>query len=125
MAEIALIDDDPVEAMVLEGLLSHGAGRHVLTAFTSVEAFARLHHPGFDLVLLDRRVPPHQGFQSSLDVLKDSPYRGPLVLITAAVTPVPALSGDFRLHGPIDKSALLTPEALDQLIQRVLGDAHL
>ena len=120
MARIALIDDDPVEALVLEGLLDHVGAGHALSRFASVEAFADTADTAFDLVLLDRRVPPHQAFALGLSALARSSYRGPVVLITAGFCQEGTLDWPGPLHGPVDKGDLLTPERLTGLIERVL-----
>lgn len=119
MAQIALIDDDPVETLVLEGLLEHAGGDHAITAYTSVEAF--IAGSGvFDLVLLDRRVPPHQTFESSLAAMADSAYRGPVVMVTAGGWDEAGMQWRGGLEGPINKAELLTPEALSRLIEASL-----
>jgi FixJ family two-component response regulator len=120
MARIVLIDDDPVEALVIGGLLEHADAGHVFESFTSVEAFTASAPGGAELVLLDRRIPPHQSFQSSLDALAASAHQGPVVLITAGPCEETDLSWRGGVHGPIDKSQLLTPQALGNLITKVL-----
>lgn len=121
MARLALIDDDPVEAMVLEGLLEHVEGDHRLVRFASVESFVSTARDDIDLVLLDRRVPPHNAFASGLAALAGASYRGPVVLITAGAREDGALQWPGPLHGPVDKGDLLTPERLAHLITRTLG----
>ncbi len=121
MAHIALIDDDPVEAMVIGGLLEHVDPAHRLERFASVQAFVERETADFDLVLLDRRVPPHQTFASSLEALASSAYGGPVVMLTASAETEIALSWRGGLHGPVDKGRLLTPDAVARLINRVLG----
>jgi len=120
MAHLALIDDDPVEAMVIGGLLDHVDPGHTLQSFASVDAFVEHGSGDFDLVLLDRRVPPHQDFATSLSALTRSAYSGPMVLITAGAQQETGLDWPGGLHGPIDKGDLLTPEALQRLLTRVL-----
>ncbi len=121
MARLALIDDDPVEAMVLEGLLEHVPGEHSLIRFASLERFVSEGGDDVDLVLLDRRVPPHDAFASGLAALARASYRGPVVLITAGASEEGALQWPGPLFGPVDKGALLTPERLADLIARTLG----
>lgn len=121
MIHIVLIDDDPVEAMVIGGLLEHAGGAFAFESFTSVEAFSASRSGGADLVLLDRRIPPHQSFGSSLSELESSDHQGPVVLITAGPCDETGLNWRGGLHGPIDKSTLLTPDALADLVERVRG----
>lgn len=117
MARIALIDDDPVEALILRSLLEHSGSDHVLEHFTSVEAFADA--PQADLVILDRRMPPWGCFADTLPVIEASGYRGPVMLITAAPEGVSASSQVLRLIGPVPKSDLLEPAA----VARAIGEA--
>lgn len=121
MALIALIDDDPVEALVIEGLLEHTDTGHAVSNFTTVEAFVDASGAAPDLVLLDRRIPPHQSFKSSLDALSGSAFNGPVVLVTAGPADETELSWRGALHGPVNKAELLTPEALEDLLNAVLG----
>lgn len=122
MAQITLIDDDPTEAMVLEGMLEHIDGQHRLVHLTRVEDFETAGAaPGADLVLLDRRIPPHEAFDTSLPVLAASGYRGPVVLMSAAEFPAPTEPHGLNIAGAVSKSQLLTPQAVEALIQRILG----
>ena len=121
MADITLIDDDLTEALVLGGLLDHIAGGHRLTHVTRVEDFDP-NQPGApaDLVLLDRRVPPHNGFETSLPVLAASGYDGPVVLVSATGVTLPEKHFGLRLLAAVSKADLLTPEAVEALLQRSL-----
>ncbi len=120
MANIALIDDDPTEALVLEGMLAHGDGHHEMTHFGALEDF-----PGypdnarFDLVLLDRRIPPHVDFDTSLEFLAKIGFAGAIVPISASDMDAPEAAG-LEVKPPVLKSELLTPEAVTHLINRVL-----
>ncbi len=119
MARIALIDDDPVEALILRSLLEHASAGHAMTHFTSVEAFADA--PGADLVILDRRVPPHECFSQTLPLIEASGWRGPVLLITAAPEGVTAASQVLKLIGPVSKSDLLEPAAVARAIDEALA----
>ena len=122
MARIALIDDDPVEALILRSLLEHAGAQHVLAHFTSVEAFAGEAGPAqADLVILDRRVPPWGRFSETLPVIEASGWRGPVLLITAAPEGVTASSDALTLIGPVSKSDLLEPEAVARAIRDALA----
>jgi DNA-binding NtrC family response regulator len=121
MARIALIDDDLTEAMVIGGLLEHTTQVHSLQHFVSIDAFLKgPDGEAFDLVLLDRRIPPHASFASSLASLRDGPYRGPIALISAGSCDETGLAGPGPLYGPLDKGDLLTPQALEMLISKAL-----
>lgn len=121
MASIALIDDDPTEALVISGLLEHGAAGHTMSHYPTVEGFAAEPDAArFDLVLLDRRVPPHQSFRDSLAALSDSAYLGPVALISASPCVEAGLVAPGPIIGPINKADLLTPDALERLVDRAL-----
>ena len=77
MARIALIDDDATEAMILEDMLEHGGAGHTLIHASSIAGFAA---EGFsaDLVLLDRRLPPHESFKEGVAALAATGWRGPV-----------------------------------------------
>ena len=117
MARIALIDDDPVEALILRSLLEHSGSQHMLAHVTTVEAFAEA--PEADLVILDRRIPPWGCFSETLPLIEASGWRGPVMLITAAPEGVTAASQVLKLIGPVSKSDLLEPAA----VARAIGDA--
>jgi len=117
VARIALIDDDPVEALILRSLLEHSGSEHTLAHVATVEAFAAA--PQADLVILDRRIPPWGCFSETLPLIEASGWRGPVLLITAAPEGVSASSDILRLIGPVSKSDLLEPEA----VARAIGEA--
>lgn len=121
MARIALIDDDPTEAMILEGMLEYAGADHEMTHATSLAGFAA-EAGAFDLVLLDRRLPPYEDFSESLPALAQTGWRGPVVLITAfSDAPAPDAPDGLTLIGPVNKGDLLSPEAVSALITRALS----
>lgn len=120
MANIALIDDDPTEVMVLEGMLMHSPNGHSLTAFSRVEDFPSApDNQVFDFLLLDRRIPPHADFETSLPVLAKAGFAGPIVPISAGYMEAIGLE-PLNVLEPVEKSRLLTPEAVDALIALVI-----
>ena len=120
MADILLIDDDPTEAMIMEGMLEHGGSGHALRHVRSLSDYAA-DTPTADLAFLDRRVPPHDSFAEGVAALAGAGWRGPVVLISAYTDePAPAAPAGVRLIGPIDKAALLTPEGLEAVIADAL-----
>lgn len=122
MAQIMLIDDDPTEALVLKGMLDHVPGDHQLIHIMRVEDFDLAGAAsGADLVLLDRRIPPHETFDTSLPILAASGYRGPVVLMSASEFPAPAEQHGLNIAALVSKSQLLTPQAVEALLQQSLG----
>jgi len=121
MAVIALIDDDATEAMILGEMLKHGQDGHTLVHARSLAAFGAA-MPDADLVLLDRRLPPHDSFAVGVPVLAATGWRGPVVLISAYTdeAPPPAPAG-MSLFGPVSKSDLLSPEAIEAVLARALS----
>ncbi|MFP4519713.1 MAG: hypothetical protein ACLFQ5_09670 [Oceanicaulis sp.] len=121
MARIALIDDDATEAMILEGMLEHGGDGHALVHLSCVAALQAVQEP-VDLVLLDRRLPPHETFAEGVAALARTGWRGPVVLITAySDEAAPSAPEGLALIGPVDKADLLSPEAVSALVARALG----
>lgn len=111
---------------MVSGLLDHVAAGHTLTHFMTVEAFMTAPDADqYDLVLLDRRIAPHQTFSESLAVLADGPYAGPIVLMSAGPSDELRLSSRSPLTGPVDKADLLTPKALERLVETALASRRL
>lgn len=124
MAQIALIDDDMTEAVLLDALLSHTGRSDQLTHFESVNAFlAHNSQRSFDLVMLDRRLPPYRDYRESLSALAQSAYMGPFLLLTAGETrpeELAALPVANQILGPVQKTGLTTPEAVGDAIENAL-----
>lgn len=121
MAVIALIDDDATEAMILGDMLEHGQDGHTLVHARSLAAFAAA-MPAADLVLLDRRVPPHDSFAEGVPALAATGWRGPVVLISAYTEePAPPAPEGVSLFGPVSKSDLLTPESIEAVLASALA----
>lgn len=119
---IALIDDDTTEAMILEGMLEHADGDYALTHFPTVSAFQSTEDPGgFDLVFLDRRIPPFERFEDSLPLLEGTTLAAPVVLISAFADALDAYDGRLRLVGPVPKSDLLDPESVARVVTTTLS----
>ena len=125
MARIALIDDDPTEALIVQGMLDYSGTNHTLAHYRSVEDFAGSEASStFDLVMLDRRIPPHQSFPSSLAVLKACAFTGPILLLSAGAVDLSELSQApqaMRLAGPLNKADLLTPESMAAAIAAAMA----
>ena len=105
---IAVIDDDPAQRHLLNGILT-AAGYHVLDGATGAEAIelaSRCH-----LMLLDVRLPDTSGLEVLAPILREYPTL-PIILLTAyidvrdAVTAIRAGARDY-LEKPIDLDELL------------------
>jgi signal transduction histidine kinase/DNA-binding response OmpR family regulator len=111
MAQILLVDDDPLVGKTLVDLLSlHG---YAATRAESAErALELLAGGGFDLVLLDLRLPGMSGFEACVRIREvHGPYL-PVIMMTAFGDPVAVRRGyesgaDDFLHKPIDTPALI------------------
>jgi signal transduction histidine kinase/FixJ family two-component response regulator len=111
MAEVLLVDDDPLIGKTLMDLLAlHGyAATRAESAERGLELLAR---GGFDLVLLDVRLPGMSGFEACARVREvHGPYL-PVIMMTAFGDPVAVRRGyecgaDDFLHKPIDTPALI------------------
>ena len=111
MAQVLLIDDDPLIGKTLVDLLSlHGyAATRAESAEQGLETLAG---GGFDLVLLDLRLPGMSGFEACARIREvHGPYL-PVIMMTAFGDPVAVRRGyesgaDDFLHKPIDTPALI------------------
>ncbi len=111
MAQVLLIDDDPLIGKTLVDLLSlHGyAATRAESAERGLETLAG---GGFDLVLLDIRLPGMSGFEACARIREvHGPYL-PVIMMTAFGDPVAVRRGyesgaDDFLHKPIDTPALI------------------
>ena len=111
MAQVLLIDDDPLIGKTLVDLLSlHG---YAATRSESAEqGLETLAVGGFDLVLLDIRLPGMSGFEACARIREvHGPYL-PVIMMTAFGDPVAVRRGyesgaDDFLHKPIDTPALI------------------
>jgi signal transduction histidine kinase/DNA-binding response OmpR family regulator len=111
MAQVLLIDDDPLIGKTLVDLLSlHGyAAAHAESAERGLETLVG---GGFDLVLLDIRLPGMSGFEACARIREvHGPYL-PVIMMTAFGDPVAVRRGyesgaDDFLHKPIDTPALI------------------
>ncbi|WP_203293550.1 hypothetical protein [Maricaulis parjimensis] len=127
MAKIAVIDDDPVEYMLLTEFAALGTRKDDWQHIQTLDAFAAAHaETGFDLVFLDRRVPPVGRFAESLPLIQAAGYAGPVVLMSASYDGKPTAPDGILLLGPVEKSDIQSETALDAMVARALeqGLAH-
>ena len=123
MARIAVIDDDPVEFMLLTEFAELGGRADDWRHFNTLDAFAAARgEGGFDLVLLDRRIPPIRDFSDSLPLLAGAGFSGPVILMSAEPASIESMQTDgLTLIGPVDKAELQSEGAVTRLIEMALG----
>jgi signal transduction histidine kinase/DNA-binding response OmpR family regulator len=111
MAQVLVVDDDPLVGKTLVDLLSlHGyAATRAESGEKGVEELAS---GGFDLVLLDLRLPGMSGFETCSRIRELHGPHLPVIMMTAFGDPVAVRRGyeagaDDFLHKPIDTPALI------------------
>ncbi|CCE00407.1 response regulator [Bradyrhizobium sp. STM 3809] len=72
MANILVVDDDPVMRLTIQRVLEH-AGHVVATAAEGGEALARVERERFDLVILDIFMPGMDGLEAMRMILRRAP----------------------------------------------------
>ena len=116
---VAIIDDDPVETDILSILMSEVFDEVNVASFTTVNAFLDgARKDSFDLVFLDRRLPPYASFDETLPLVAPAAGDAAILLITAHTFEKVDLTRYDRVAGPFAKLDLMTPEDLKVLIER-------
>lgn len=115
--QVLLVEDDPLVAEVVTGLLRL-RGHRVAHAQHALAALTALARPGTQLMVLDLDLPGMDGL-SLLRLLRQQGQRLPVLVLTARRDPdleaqVTAAGGDGLVHKP------LQGEALDAAMQRVM-----
>ncbi|WP_417494853.1 hypothetical protein [Maricaulis sp.] len=113
---IAVVDDDPIELMLLRELSTSFDDSLEFDGHTTVQAFIEARPEQYDLVFLDRRIPPHDEYQETLPMLASAGYQGRVILMTAHDSGVRNCDYRFELVGPVNKLELLEPSRLKALI---------
>lgn len=119
---VLLADDNPTNRRVVELMLG-AAGVEVVSVENGAEACEAVAHGGFDLVLMDLRMPVMDGFEAISAIRAaegDSSPRLPIIVLSANASPEDraasaAAGADFHLAKPILAPALFgaMSEALD------------
>lgn len=118
MRHAALIDDDPVELTILSGIAECLDQPWTFTRFSSVESFVgAMASMPFDVLFLDRRVPPYSRFEESLAVIEQSGFGGHVVLLTNHRIASSRLDSALTLLGPYEKMDVQEPEVLERLLR--------
>jgi DNA-binding NtrC family response regulator len=113
---IAVIDDDPMEAVLLGEIARDISPDFEFIPFARLETFLDAPDQAFELILLDRRLPPYTEFSETLPQIEKTGFKGRVVLMTAHD---PGLAIDrypFAVYGPIDKLELLQVDRLGTVL---------
>ena len=117
MMKAALIDDDPVEEVILSGLAEHIVTPVRFTAFRTLERFLDDKTAlEFDVVFLDRRIPPHTDFSETLPKLAEAGVTAQIVLLTARKLGPVNPPAELSVLGPFEKLDVQEPEVLADLL---------
>lgn len=117
MKRAALIDDDPVELAILSGVAESLDEPWTFTRFHSVEDFVGSDAVNsFDVLFLDRRVPPHHSFEATVSIIESSDFSGHIVLLTNHRTGSKPPKSTISLLGPYEKMDIQEPEVLEKLL---------
>lgn len=115
-ALIAVVDDDPVEIVLLSEIGNEISSGCDFVGHATLRDFIEAGPTQYPLVFLDRRIPPYNDYSETLPMLAEAGYRGQVVLMTAYD---PGLEFDdypFEIKGPIDKLELLNPDTLGPIL---------
>lgn len=116
MVRIAVIDDDPVETVLLSELSKEVGDQFDFVPFSTLEAFVEGGADGFQLAFLDRRIPPHEEFSETLPEVAKSGFKGRVVLMTAHDPGVDIDDYPFEVIGPVEKMSLLDVKTLGEIL---------
>ncbi|WP_295695030.1 response regulator [uncultured Maricaulis sp.] len=113
---VAVVDDDPVEHVILSEM-SQSLDLNVhMEGFARLDAFLDSEPSSFDIVFLDRRIPPHDSYSETLPQLQESGYSGHVVLMSAHVDEPRVDQFAFRVTGPVDKIDLMRSDRLKRIL---------
>lgn len=114
---IAVVDDDPVEHLLIREITQDLAISVEVACFDSVEAFTASKDTGFSHVFLDRRIPPHAEYTDTLPLIAMTGFAGKVVLMTAHDPGLETGSYAFALVGPVDKLDLIQPDTFTAILR--------
>jgi CheY-like chemotaxis protein len=114
---IAVIDDDPIEFILLSEFAEEIDGEFEFKSFLSPDSFVADETAAqFDLIFLDRRIPPYDRFAQTLPLIATTGFRGRVVMMTADQEEFSDSGFEFTLTGPVDKLALLSGSTLKSIL---------
>lgn len=115
-ARIAVVDDDPVEVVLLSEIGSEVSPTCDFVGHATVRDFIAAGPSQYPLVFLDRRIPPYNDYSETLPMLAEAGFKGRVVLMTAYDPGLELGEFPFEIKGPIDKLELLNPDTLGPLL---------
>jgi len=116
---VAIIDDDPVETEILSILMDEVFEAVEVSSFATVSEFVEgSRNADFELVFLDRRLPPYSSFDETLPLVAPAAQKAAILLITAHTFEKVDLSAYSNVAGPFAKLDLMTPDDLRELINK-------
>lgn len=119
---VAIIDDDPVETEILSILMDEVFDAAEIASFATISEFVdRSRATDFELVFLDRRLPPYSSFNETLPLVVPAAPNASILLITAHTFERVDLTAYPNVAGPFAKLDLMTPDDLRSLIGKYVG----
>ncbi len=119
MPRIAVIDDDPVEHLLITEMGSDVMPDAEFVCFTTLTAFLEADVTSFTHIFLDRRLPPYNEYHETLPEIAAAGFAGNVVMMTAFDPGIETGEYDFQLIGPIDKLQIIQPETLTAVLDGV------
>lgn len=116
MPRIAVIDDDPVEHLLITEMGGDLMPEAEFECFTTLDAFLQSDVSTFTHIFLDRRLPPYNEYQETLPEIAATGFSGDLVMMTAHDPGQDLGTFEFKLIGPIDKLELIRPDILTPIL---------
>lgn len=125
MKKILVVEDDPVNQMILSDFLAAN-GYETIAASSGPEGMARFEHDAPDLMLVDVQLPRKNGFELVREI-KGSPQgkATPILLMSAVYSDRDQTNRTVQLGAPAD-GYLCKPFDLDVLlatVRQLLGEA--
>ena len=121
--DIAIIDDDTLQVMILQEMCLHAnlSDQIVFHHFESIEIFKSAENTArFCAVILDHRLPPFRNYDDSLQAISETNFDGPVLLVSTVKSLKPKIQTRFRLLGPIEKSEFSHPPALGRHLTHLI-----
>ena len=119
MPRIAVVDDDPVEHLLITEMGHDLSPETEFDCYTSLAEFLATDVQAYSHIFLDRRLPPHNEYTETLPDIEAAGFKGDVVMMTAHDPGIELGQYTFRLIGPVDKLKLIQPDTLTQILEGV------